>query len=79
MQVAPSLFDPAGRSVFGAAMEWMTGTLLGNVAVSLCVLAVAFVGLMIVDGALALDLGDEILKAAAVTHGGAVVHEGVRG
>lgn len=40
---------------------------------------VAFVGLMIKDGALALDLEDEILKAAAVTHGGAVVHEGVRG
>ncbi len=40
---------------------------------------VAFVGLMIVDGVLALDLEDEILKAAAVTHGGVVVHEGVRG
>ena len=40
---------------------------------------VAFVGLMIKDGALALDLEDEILKAAVVTHGGAVVHEGVKG
>jgi H+-translocating NAD(P) transhydrogenase subunit alpha len=40
---------------------------------------VAFVGLMVKDGALALDLEDEILKASAVTHGGAVVHEGVRG
>lgn len=40
---------------------------------------VAFVGLMVKDGALALDLEDEILKAAAVTHGGAVVHEGVKG
>ncbi len=40
---------------------------------------VAFVGLMIKDGALALDLEDEILKASAVTHAGAVVHEGVRG
>jgi NAD(P) transhydrogenase subunit alpha len=39
----------------------------------------AFVGLLIKDGALALDLEDEILKAAVVTHGGAVVHEGVRG
>jgi len=39
----------------------------------------AFVGLMVVDGALTVDLEDEILKAAAVTHGGAVVHEGVRG
>jgi len=40
---------------------------------------VAFVGLMLKDGALALDLDDEILKAAAVTHAGAIVHEGVKG
>ncbi len=40
---------------------------------------VAFVGLLIKDGALAVDLEDEILKASVVTHGGAVVHEGVRG
>lgn len=39
---------------------------------------VAFVGLMIRDGALALDLDEEILKAAAVTHGSQVMHEGVR-
>jgi NAD(P) transhydrogenase subunit alpha len=30
-------------------------------------------------GALTVDLEDEILKAAVVTHGGAVVHEGVKG
>lgn len=40
---------------------------------------VAFTGLLVKDGALAVDLEDEILKAAAVTHGGTVVHEGVRG
>lgn len=40
---------------------------------------VAFLGLMMKDGALAVDLEDEILKASVVTHGGAVVHEGVRG
>jgi NAD(P) transhydrogenase subunit alpha len=35
----------------------------------------AFVGLFVdKDGALALDLEDEILKAALVTHDGAVVH-----
>ncbi|RZJ19016.1 MAG: Re/Si-specific NAD(P)(+) transhydrogenase subunit alpha [Brevundimonas sp.] len=39
----------------------------------------AFLGLMIKDGALAVDLEDEILKASVVTHGGAVVHEGVKG
>ena len=39
----------------------------------------AFLGLMIKDGAVTLDLDDEILKAAVVTHGGVVVHEGVKG
>jgi len=39
----------------------------------------AFVGLMLKDGAVTLDLEDEILKAAVVTHSGAVVHEGVKG
>ena len=36
-------------------------------------------GLLVKDGTLTVDLEDEILKAAVVTHGGAVVHEGVRG
>lgn len=39
----------------------------------------AFTDLLVKDGALTLDLEDEILKAAVVTHGGAIVHEGVRG
>lgn len=39
----------------------------------------AFLGLLVKDGVLGVDLEDEILKAAVVTHGGAVVHEGVRG
>ncbi|MFZ4166588.1 Re/Si-specific NAD(P)(+) transhydrogenase subunit alpha [Brevundimonas sp. NPDC058933] len=39
----------------------------------------AFVGLMLKEGVVTLDLEDEILKAAVVTHGGAVVHEGVKG
>ena len=39
----------------------------------------AFIGLMVADGVLTVDLEDEILKAAAVTHGGAVVHAGVKG
>jgi H+-translocating NAD(P) transhydrogenase subunit alpha len=40
---------------------------------------VAFAGLLIKDGALTVDLEDEILKASVVTNGGAVVHDGVRG
>lgn len=40
---------------------------------------VAFTGLLIKDGALSLDLEDEILKASVVTHSGSVVHEGLKG
>lgn len=40
---------------------------------------VAFVGLFVKDGALAVNLEDEILRASVVTSGGAVVHEGVKG
>lgn len=39
----------------------------------------AFIGLLIKDGALSVDLEDEILRASVVTHGGAVVHEGIKG
>lgn len=39
----------------------------------------AFAGLLVQDAALAPDLDDEVLKAALVTHAGAVVHEGLKG
>ena len=39
----------------------------------------AFAGLLIKDGALAPDYEDEILKAALVTQGGAVVHPNLKG
>jgi len=39
----------------------------------------AFLDLLLKDGAVVIDPEDEILKAAVVTSGGAVVHEGVRG
>lgn len=40
---------------------------------------VAFLGLLIKDGSLVVDLEEEILKAAVVTHAGTVVHEGLGG
>jgi NAD(P) transhydrogenase subunit alpha len=39
----------------------------------------AFAGLLLKDGAIAPDMEDEILKAALVTHGGAVVHPNLQG
>ena len=53
MSASPSLFDQPASSPFGVAAEWLTGTLLGSVAVSLCVIAIAFVGLGMMTGHLA--------------------------
>jgi NAD(P) transhydrogenase subunit alpha len=39
----------------------------------------AFIGLLVRDGALAPDMDDEILKAALVAQGGAVVHPSLTG
>ena len=79
MQVAPSLFDASGRPVFGAAVDWMTGTLLGSVAVSLCVLAVAFVGLMLMSGRLAIRDGLRVAVGCFVLLGAATIAAGLRG
>ena len=51
--MADSLFDAQGTTVLAAAAEWITGSLLGTAATILCVLAVAFVGLMLMSGRLA--------------------------
>ncbi len=71
------VITPNGVSIVGL------GNLPGRIASDASSLyaknLVAFAGLLIKEGALALDLEDEILKAAVVTHGGAVVHDGVKG
>ena len=68
---------PNGVSIVGWAN--LPGRIAADASALYARNLVAFVGLLIKDGAVAVDLEDEILKAAVVTHGGAVVHEGVRG
>ena len=48
--LAPSLFEASGGEALGSAVGWLTGTLLGSVAVMLCVIAVAMVGLLMLGG-----------------------------
>lgn len=47
-----SLFEYEGAPVLDGAAEWIANTLLGSVAVSLCVMAIAFIGLMMFSGRL---------------------------
>ncbi|CAN5357504.1 Re/Si-specific NAD(P)(+) transhydrogenase subunit alpha [soil metagenome] len=68
---------PNGASIVGIAN--LPGRIASDASSLYAKNLLAFVGLLLKDGVLAVDLEDEILKAAVVTHGGAVVHEGVRG
>jgi len=45
-----SLTDPAGSSSIVAAAQWLEGTLLGTVATTVAVIAVASVGFMALSG-----------------------------
>jgi NAD(P) transhydrogenase subunit alpha len=68
---------PNGVTIVGLAN--LPGRIASDASALYAKNLVAFAGLLIKEGALAPDLEDEILKAAVVTHCGAVVHEGVRG
>src|SRR6478609_3673941 len=78
MTAAPSLFDVPPSSVFTAAGEWVTGTLLGSVAVSLCVIAIAFVGLRMMTGHLAARDGLRVVIACFVLLGASTIAAGVQ-
>jgi type IV secretion system protein VirB2 len=78
MTASASLFDPPASSPLGAAAEWLTGTLLGSVAVSLCVIAIAFVGLRMMTGHLAARDGLRVVIACFVLLGAATIAAGLQ-
>ena len=78
MSASPSLFDPPASSPFAAAAEWLTGTLLGSVAVGLCVIAIAVVGLRMMTGHLAARTGLRVVIACFVLLGAATIAGGLQ-
>ncbi len=57
----------------------LPGRLPGDASALYAKNLLAFVGLLVKEGAIAPDYEDEILKAALVTRGGAIVHDGLKG
>ena len=76
-KVGETVVTPNGASIVGIAN--LPGRIAADASSLYAKNLVAFLDLILKDGAVAVDLEDEILKAAVVTSGGAVVHEGVRG
>lgn len=77
MSVAPSLFGPPASPVLTSAADWVGGTLFGGVAVTLCVIAVAFVGLMLMTGRLAVRDGLRVAIGCFVLLGAPIIAAGL--
>lgn len=79
MVMAPSLFDQPASPVLPTASDWVTGTLFGSLATGLCILAVAFVGLMLMTGRLAIRDGLRVAIGCFVLLGAPLIAIGLRG
>jgi type IV secretory pathway VirB2 component (pilin) len=58
---ASSLFDRPAQPILGAASEWTQGVLAGSLATSLCVIAIAILGLLLLAGRLRVGRSVEVV------------------
>ena len=71
--------DPAGSGPIVAAMGWLQGTLLGNVATAVAVMAVAAVGFMMLTGRLNWRFGATVIMGVFILFGAASIVAGIQG
>ncbi len=71
--------NPQGSGPIMAAMNWIQGTLLGNVATSVAVIAVAIVGFMMLTGRMNWRHGVTVIIGCFVLFGAAAIVAGVAG
>jgi len=67
------------QSAFADAIGWINGVLLGNLAVGLCVLAVALVGLFMLTGQLPVRRGMRVILGCFILLGAPVIAAGLAG
>jgi type IV secretion system protein VirB2 len=70
--------DPAGSGPILAALQWVEGTLLGNLATTAAVIAVAIVGFMMLTGRIDWKRGITVVVGAFILFGAAAIVEGLR-
>ncbi|MFT3816330.1 MAG: TrbC/VirB2 family protein [Rubrivivax sp.] len=71
--------DPQGSGPLLAALAWVQGTLLGNVATAVAVIAVAMVGFMMLTGRLNWRFGATVVLGCFILFGSAAIVTGIRG
>ena len=68
-----SLFEPSAGSPLEASVGWVSDLLFGPVAVTLCVLAVAFVGFVMLTGRMPVRMGLRVVLGCFVLLGAPVI------
>ena len=75
---AQTVSDPAGSSPLLAALEWVQGTLLGNIATTAAVIAVAIVGFMMLTGRIEWRRGLTVVIGCFIIFGAVAIVAGIR-
>src|SRR3990170_3123340 len=70
--------DPAGSGPIVAALGWLQGTLLGNVATAVAVMAVAAVGFMMLTGRMNWRFGATVILGCFILFGAASIVSGIQ-
>ena len=70
--------DPAGSGPIVAAVDWLQGTLLGNVATAVAVIAVAAVGFLMLTGRINWRYGATVVLGLFILFGAASIVGGIR-
>jgi type IV secretion system protein VirB2 len=75
---AQTASDPAGSSPLISALNWVQGTLLGNLATTAAVIAVAAVGFMMLTGRMDWRRGLTVVIGAFIIFGAVSIVAGIR-
>ena len=70
--------DPRGSGPILAAVNWVQGTLLGNVATAVAVVAVAIVGFMMLTGRMNWRHGATVILGCFILFGAAAIVAGIQ-
>ena len=77
-QAAAQTLNPQGSGPILASIQWIQGTLLGNVATSVAVVAVAVVGFMMLTGRMNWRHGVTVIIGCFVLFGAAAIVAGIQ-
>lgn len=78
MSAPATAADPQGSGPIVNALQWLQGTLLGNVATAVAVIAVAMVGFMMLTGRMNWRFGATVIIGCFILFGAGAIVTGIQ-